>query len=81
MLWFFQRGDEYLRIETTRDRDSGAFALTLYRADGTQEMEMFVDQATFESRLEALERQLVADHWTAKGSTRLPPRSPQQRPN
>lgn len=78
MLWFFQRGDEYLRIETTHNRNSGAYALTVYRADGTQEMEMFVDQAAFESRLEALERQLVADHWTPKGSALLPTRSPER---
>jgi hypothetical protein len=81
MLWFFQRGDAYLRIETTHDRHSGAFSLTVYRADGTQEIEMFVDHGAFESRLEALERQLVTDHWTAKGSILLPPQSPHERPN
>ena len=80
MLWFFQRDDEYLRIETTHDRETGAFALTVDRADGPPETEVFVDQAAFESRLEALEQQLAADRWTPKGSALLPTQPP-QRPN
>jgi len=78
MLWFFQRGDEYLRIETTHDRESGAFALTVYRADGVRETELFGDQPAFESRLEALEQQLAADHWTPKGSALLRTQPPQR---
>jgi hypothetical protein len=80
MLWFFQRGDESLRIETTHDRASGTFALTVHRPGGTQDTEVFADQAAFEKRLEALELQLVADHWTPNGSALLPPQPP-QRPN
>jgi len=80
MLWFFQRDNEYLRIETTHDRANGAFTLIVHRADGTQEMEMFVDHAAFESRLEALEQQLVAERWTPKGTALLPAQPP-KRPN
>ena len=79
MLWFFQRGEEYLRIETTYDWRSGEFALIVDKADGTQKTETFADQAAFEQRLATMERQLVADNWRAKGSTVLPTRP--KRPN
>lgn len=78
MLWFFERGNEYLGIETTHDPHGGVFTLVVHKADGTQEKEMFADQAAFEQRLEALEQQLAADHWTAKGSALLPNESPRR---
>jgi hypothetical protein len=80
MLWFFQRGNEYLRVETTHNRKTGTFALTVYRADGVEETETFVDQRAFESRLEALEQQLSAQEWISSGSALLPIRS-QERPH
>jgi hypothetical protein len=78
MLWFFQRGNEHLRIETTHDRTSGAFSLTVHMTDGSSLTETFPDQAAFEQRLEVLEEQLTADRWTAKGSALLPKLPPQQ---
>jgi hypothetical protein len=67
----FQRGNELLRIETTRDKD-GTFGLTVYGADGKQVFETFTSQVLYENRLEALERQLLADHWTPRGPALLP---------
>jgi hypothetical protein len=43
MQWFFQRENEYLRIETTHDRSSGAFMLILHLLKGTQQIYMFED--------------------------------------
>jgi len=80
MLWFFQRGNEYLRIETTRNRETGAFALTLYTTEGPEQTEVFADQGAFEARLEALEQQLTAEQWTATGSSLLP-KQPDPRPH
>lgn len=77
MLWFFEKGDEHLRIETTYDPATGAFAVTVYKADGTQHAERFADEMAFDTRLTALERQLLADHWTPRGSVLLSARSPQ----
>lgn len=71
MLWFFQRGEEHLRIETTHDRPTGTFALTVHRADGTNHGELFTDRAAFEARLAELERELDAEHWEATGSSLL----------
>ena len=51
MLWFFDRGNEHMRIETTHDASNGTFTLTVYRADGTQETEMFWDLPAFEQRI------------------------------
>jgi hypothetical protein len=80
MLWFFRRADEYLRIETTHDSATGSFTLTVHMTDGTRLTERFKEQAAFEERIEALERQLLSDNWTAKGSALLPTERP-QRPN
>jgi hypothetical protein len=77
MLWFFQKGDHHLRIETTYDAATRAFAVTIYKADGTQHAERFVDEIAFETRLTALERQLLADNWKPRGPSRLSTRSPE----
>jgi hypothetical protein len=71
MLWFFQRGEEHLRNETTHDRQTGTFVLTLYRADGTQQAERFTDRIAFQTRLEALENELHAERWESRGSSLL----------
>ena len=78
MLWFFDRGNEHMRIETTHDASNGTFTLTVYRADGTQETEMFWDLPAFEQRIQALEQQLALERWTAKGSRLLPKHGPEQ---
>jgi hypothetical protein len=78
MLWFFQRDNEHLRIETTHDRTTGAFSLTVHMSDGSSLTETFPDQATFEQRLEVLEEQLTADRWTPNGSALLPKQRPQR---
>jgi hypothetical protein len=78
MLWFFQRDNEHLRIETTLDPATGAFSLTVHMSDGSSLTETFPDQAAFEERLEVLEDQLTADRWTAKGSALLPNLRPQR---
>jgi hypothetical protein len=62
------------------DPAHGTFTLNLHAADGTQATEIFTEQAAFESRLEALEQQLAAEHWTARGSALLRPNA-SQRPN
>jgi hypothetical protein len=80
MLWFFQRDNEYLRIETIHDSVGGAFTLAVHMTDGTCLTELFAEQAAFEERLGALEQQLLADRWTARSSAQLPAQ-PSHRPN
>jgi hypothetical protein len=65
MVWFFAREAELLRIEATHDA-SGAFILTLYRADGQKQRETFTSEAACHLRLEQMEQQLRADSWTLR---------------
>jgi hypothetical protein len=65
--WFFKRNDESLRLETRYNKASGEFLLVVHRMDGSQHVERFVDAMTFQARLETLETQLRADHWTRTG--------------
>ena len=65
MVRFFERGREYLRVETRRST-SGEFVLILHQADGTRLVDRFKNEGKFRKRLGALERQLLAARWTSK---------------
>jgi len=67
MVWFFERNDEFLRVETRYDRDTAEFVLITHAPDGGEQTERFTDAVTFRLRLEALECQLEATHWTQHG--------------
>ena len=67
MVWFFERNRESLRLETRYDNDTAEFLLVTHSPDGREQTERFTDAMTFRQRLEALERQLEADHWTQHG--------------
>lgn len=71
MVRFFERGREYLRVETRRDNTSGEFVLILHQADGTRLVDRFKNEGKFRKRLGALERQLLAARWTSKRSLHL----------
>jgi hypothetical protein len=71
MVWFFERENNSLRIETTYDRLAGTFTLNVYEADGTYRTERFSSRSAFQDRLEALEEELLAEHWTQKGASLL----------
>jgi len=65
--WFFKRDNESLRVETRYGRAIGEFVLVIHRPDGSQQVERFADAASFRVRLETLETQLNAEHWTRTG--------------
>ena len=65
MVWFFARGTQSLRVETRYDADTREYVLVLPRENGEEQVERFADVEAFRTRLEALEEQLQADHWTA----------------
>ena len=66
MVWFFERGNELLRIETSYDRVAGVFLLRAQRPDGTEEVEKFSDEIACQQRLEALDNQLRSERWGLK---------------
>ena len=66
VVWFFERGNELLRIETSYDRVAGVFLLRAQRPDGTEEVEKFSDEIACQQRLEALDNQLRSERWGLK---------------
>jgi hypothetical protein len=72
VIWFFQREKEQLQIETTHDSAKRTFELSIMSGDGAPRIESFKSKRAFETRLRELEDELLAEHWTASGSSLLP---------
>ena len=65
MAWVFERDNEVIRFETRYDNETSEYVLIAHRVDGKQHVERFKDTATFQSRLDALDRQLQFEDWHA----------------
>jgi hypothetical protein len=76
MVWFFERGEEILRIETAHNRTAGEYVLTLHFPGSTERVERFADEAACQERLETLERQLRSDRWRLRLAHPLPSGEP-----
>ena len=72
MVWFFQRGDDLLRVETRRDRKSREFLLILRQSDGTELVDRFKSKGKFQKRLDDLERKLKANRWAESAAPGIP---------
>ncbi len=66
-MWFFERDDQSLHLETRYDNDTGEFVAIVYWPDGTEKTERFTELAAYRTRLIALERQLEDERWARKG--------------
>ena len=66
MLWFFERDDESLRLETRYDNDTSEFVAIVHYPDGQQRTERFRDGEKFRVWLEAFEQNLVIQHWAGR---------------
>jgi hypothetical protein len=73
MIWFFERGSEWLRIETSYDRVAGLFTLRAKRPDGTEQVEQFSSDVLCQQRLEALDGELRNEQWTLRQTQPLDP--------
>lgn len=73
MIWFYERPDGALRIETRIDTASGNYVLQVEWPGRPATVERFPDQAAFEMRVRALERQLHNDHWEQVGGPAILP--------
>jgi hypothetical protein len=67
MLWFFDRNDESLNLETTYDNDSRQFVAVVRYPDGREEVERFVDNDAFGKWLASFERTLDGQRWRSRG--------------
>jgi hypothetical protein len=64
MIWFFERGGQYLRCEIRREMEGSGYELVVTRPDGSEQVERFGDSATLTRRQLELETSLMTDGWT-----------------
>lgn len=67
MIWFFNRDNEELRVETRFDNDTHEFVVTVRFPSGLSETERFSTLERCRARLIALEHRLENERWTNSG--------------
>jgi hypothetical protein len=72
MVWFYTRADGQVRIETRIDPTTKEYVLQVERLGSPAAIERFPDEAAFDARIQALERELEADRWQLVSSEILP---------
>ncbi len=82
MLWFFERNDESLKLETLYDNDAAEYVVNVRYPDGREQTERFADSDAFGSWLVTFERSLETDRWKspAGGPVLLPYGWPDKNP-
>lgn len=73
MVWIFHRDNEVTRIETRFDNDTATYVLHVIRTGGAESTERFTDQAAFDTRVQALERELAEARWILQGGPQVLP--------
>ena len=66
MLWFFERADESLRLETRYDNKTSEFLVVVSYPDGRERTEQFATLEDFRRCLQAFEHVLHQQHWTGR---------------
>ena len=72
MLWFFERDDQSLRLETRYDNDTSEFVAIVKGPDGREQTERFTELEACRTWLADLDNALEADRWTPNGPVILP---------
>ena len=80
MLWFSDRADESLSIETRYESGASAFVFIARFPHRRERTERFVDPEAFAIWLEAFERQLAQENWSDRGRPIILPHGWQERP-
>jgi hypothetical protein len=82
MIWFFERNNEIIQLETRYDNVTREFVAVIRPPQGVEQVEHFTNEAAFRARLIELERKLDADRWVQKGGpTVLPDGWPMRPPD
>jgi hypothetical protein len=63
MLWFYERNDESLRLETRFDNDSREFVVIVRYPDGRKQTERFSEADACRAWLVVFERNLEQQQW------------------
>jgi hypothetical protein len=72
MVWFFEREDEQLEVETRFDNATLEFVM-IVRKPEEEHTTRFPDSETFRVRLAELTNQLEADDWLTSGPPAILP--------
>ena len=67
MVWFFERYEESLRLETRYDNETREYVVVVHYPDGREETERFANPEEYRVRLVALENHLDAERWLCNG--------------
>lgn len=73
MVWFFERSNNILELETRYDNSTGDYIVERRQPGSLPLIERFNDRATFRQRLLTIEATLTAAHWQPKGAPALLP--------
>jgi hypothetical protein len=67
MLWFFERDDQQVKLETRFDNDTQEYVAIVRWPDGREQTERYATAVAFKERLVALERELETERWHRTG--------------
>jgi len=68
MLWFFDRDDQRVEVETRFENATLEFVLVIRWPDGRTQAERYQDAAAFRIRIVTLDEELKALNWRSTGS-------------
>ena len=68
MLWFFDRDDEQVEVETRFDNNTLDYVLIIRWPDSREETERYADSESFSARVIALSEELKSMNWRNTGS-------------
>jgi hypothetical protein len=81
LLWFFDRHNQHLHVETRYDNATSEYVLMLRWPDGREDIERFLDREAYRQRLLALESRLETEQWVRHGPPIIVPDGwPDRRP-
>ena len=67
MLWFYQRDEELITVETRFDETTREYLFVVQTADHETRIERFKDLRAFEERLVREEKRLAGERWKQVG--------------
>jgi hypothetical protein len=73
MLWFFERDDHVLKLETRYDDAAAEYVAIVHFPEGPAQCERFPDPESFRRWLVAFEENLGTDRWRSRGGPVLLP--------
>jgi hypothetical protein len=73
MLWFFEREDDSLYLETRYDNGTSEFVAVVRYKDGRVRTMRFHDSAKFRTWVEGFEHDLATQRWTSRSGPILLP--------